>query len=163
MGSRQFSCGFGPLRVEKVNSGLDPWFITGFTDAEGCFRVSVSSDKSSRIGYSTKICYNITLHSRDLFILELIKSYFGGAGNISVQQTSNRCYYEVKSLEEIIKYILPHFDQYPLISNKLADYMLFKEIVLIIRDKGHLTELGLQEIMNRRATLNFGLSCASTD
>lgn len=108
--------------------------------------------------YSIKICYNITLHSRDLFILELIKSHFGGVGNISVQQISNRCSYEIKSLKDIIKYILPHFYQYPLISNKLADYTLFKEIVLIMQDKGHFTESGLQEIVNRRATLNFGLS-----
>ena len=73
------------------NSALDPWFITGFTDAEGCFRVSVILDKSSRIGFSVKICYNITLHSRDTFVLEQIKAYFVGIGNISVQQASNRC------------------------------------------------------------------------
>lgn len=117
-------------------------------------------DNNSRTGFTIKICYNITLHSRDLFILEQIKAYFGGIGNVSVQHTNNRCYYEVQSLDDILNYVLPHFDQYPLVSNKLGDYILFREIVLIMQDKGHLTESGLQEIMNRRATLNFGLSDA---
>ena len=46
-----------------------------------------------------------------------------------------------------------------MISNKRADYILFKEIVLVRHDKGHLAESGLQKkIVNKRATLNFGLS-----
>lgn len=38
-----------------------------------------------------------------------------------------------------MKVIIPHFDKYPLATQKLADYMLFKEIVSLMKIKEHLT------------------------
>jgi hypothetical protein len=35
------SCGY---------AAIDPWFITGFTDAEGCFSLSVVRNKKSKVG-----------------------------------------------------------------------------------------------------------------
>ena len=55
-------------------------------------------------------------------------------------------------------YIIPHLDKYPLISKKKADYELFKRIVFIMRDKLHLTDKGLQEIVNLKASMNKGVS-----
>jgi hypothetical protein len=40
---------------------LDPWFITGFTDAEGCFLVSIIKDKEYRLGWSVSPRYQINL------------------------------------------------------------------------------------------------------
>jgi hypothetical protein len=54
--------------------------------------------------------------------------------------------------------VIPHFDSYPLISKKYADYLLFKKVVTIIRNKGHLSQEGLQEIMSIKANMNKGLS-----
>ncbi len=65
---------------------------------------------------------------------------------------------DIRSLEQISTFILPRFDAYPLISNKKADYDLFKRIIAIMKSKEHLTDIGLQEIVNIRATLNRGLS-----
>jgi len=31
-------------------SNLSPWFITGFTDAEGCFSISIYKDSTRPIG-----------------------------------------------------------------------------------------------------------------
>lgn len=54
--------------------------------------------------------------------------------------------------------IIPHFDKYPLISQKRSDYILFKNIVELM-DKGeHLKEDSLIKIVNLRAALNRGLS-----
>jgi hypothetical protein len=50
------------------------------------------------------------------------------------------------------------FDKYSLISRKRGDYLLFKQILSIIKLKEHLTLQGIQKIINIRATLNFGLS-----
>jgi len=33
-----------------VSGAIDPWFITGFTDAEGCFLVGVYRNKESKTG-----------------------------------------------------------------------------------------------------------------
>ena len=50
------------------------------------------------------------------------------------------------------------FEEYPLISQKRGDYLLFKQILSIMQLKEHLTLEGLQKIINIRATLNYGLS-----
>ena len=34
-----------------VSSSLNPWFITGFSDAEGSFVVSIYKNKNSKLGW----------------------------------------------------------------------------------------------------------------
>lgn len=47
-----------------------------------------------------------------------------------------------------------------MITQKRADYLLFKKVILIIKRKEHLTLDGLQAIVDIRATLNKGLTPA---
>lgn len=66
--------------------------------------------------------------------------------------------FRVTSLKDIVNVIFPHFDKYPLITQKRADYLLYRKAVMLIADKKHLTETGLQEILDIRASINLGLS-----
>lgn len=54
--------------------------------------------------------------------------------------------------------IINHFDKYPLITQKYADYLLWREIIMIISRKEHLIQKGLLAIISLRASLNLGLS-----
>lgn len=49
-------------------------------------------------------------------------------------------------------------EKYPLITQKLVDYQLFKCVVDLMNRKEHLTPAGLQEIVNLKASINRGLS-----
>jgi hypothetical protein len=40
---------------------IDPWFITGFTDAEGCFLLSVARYKEYRLGWRVILRFQISL------------------------------------------------------------------------------------------------------
>lgn len=64
----------------------------------------------------------------------------------------------VNSVQELTNLIIPHFLSYPLLSQKAADFYLFKQIVELILTKTHLTDEGLQQIINIRASMNWGLS-----
>jgi len=66
--------------------------------------------------------------------------------------------FRVTSLKDITSVIFPHFYKYPLITQKKADYLLYKQAVLLIAEKKHLTEAGFQEILNIKASINLGLS-----
>jgi hypothetical protein len=68
------------------------------------------------------------------------------------------CAFRVTAPKQISEKIIPHFDKYILISQKQADYLLFKEIINLIIQGEHLKEEGLQSIINIRASLNLGLS-----
>ena len=50
-----------------------------------------------------------------------------------------------------------HFLKYPLLSQKQVDFFLFKAVVELVNANEHLTLLGLQKIVNIKASLNKGL------
>lgn len=61
---------------------LNPFFITGFTDAEGTFSCIIKKNNRYRLGWRVDIVFQIGLHKKDLDLLKLIKSYFGEIGSI---------------------------------------------------------------------------------
>jgi hypothetical protein len=140
----------------QIKSNLNYWFITGFTDAEGMFGISLIKSPSTRLGWTIHLNFQIGLHKKDIELLNNIKTTLGGVGSIS--EKGDEAYFRVQSLEQIFNVIVPHFDKYPLITQKLADYILFREIVMKMLQKEHLNKKGLQEIVNIRASLNLGLS-----
>jgi len=54
--------------------------------------------------------------------------------------------------------IISHFERYPLIYQKRADYLLFKQVVELVKCKDHLTIKGLHKIVSTRASMNKGWS-----
>ena len=98
---------------------FNPWFITGFTDAEGSFVISLVKDLKTKTGWNILVRFKIDLHKKDLFILEGIQKYFGGKGRIASTGKNRESFsFVVSSRKEISAFIIPHFDRYPLISQK---------------------------------------------
>lgn len=64
--------------------------------------------------------------------------------------------FRVESTKEL-QVIIDHFDRYPLISAKVADYLLFKQCYNLIVLKEHLTLDGLLKLVGLKASLNLGL------
>ena len=107
------------------------------------------------MGYRVQAIFKITLDNKDYDLLCQIKDYFGGGsitkhGNTTLQ-------YTIKSLKDL-NIIISHFDKYPLISQKWADYQLFKSAVFLLKNKVHLTREGFNMILSIRASINLGLS-----
>ena len=86
-----------------------------------------------------------------------LKDYFGVGG--VYQHTGNMYRYKVSSIKDTLNVIIPHFDKYPLITQKRADFEIFKQIIQIL-SKGPLKLSDLQEVINLKAGLNKGLSPA---
>ena len=144
------------IRFYSTKQRLDPFFITGFTD--GCFRVNIIKDNKSRTGWLIQPSFQIDLHERDIELLQEIQRYFGGRGNI-LKKPLGQLIYRVGSFAHIIEVIIPHFDTYPLITDKQADYLLFRAVIIdIMREKKHLTLQGVKDIVAIKTSLNKGLS-----
>ena len=143
--------------TNKLPQLKEPWFISGFTDAEGCFLVLVRKSPKNKLGWQLEANFSINLHVRDIELLRLIQAYFGGVGRIGKERNNCRDF-TIGSLDQIITKVIPHFDKYPLKTNKYADYLLFKQVVMMMQRGEHLTIEGLQKIINIRASINKGLS-----
>jgi len=134
---------------------LNPYYITGFTDGEGCFSLSLHQEKRMFTGWQIKPIFSIALHNRDINILEAIQRTFG-VGKI-YKHGAYSIQYRVSSLKDI-KIIIAHFDNYPLITKKCIDYLLFKQAFSLMEKKEHLTNEGLLKLISIKSVLNRGLS-----
>ena len=136
-------------------STLDPWFITGFVDAEGCFMIGLTKSELYRSGYQVTAIFKISLHRKDYDLLCQIRDYFGVG--IITKHGETTLQYMVRSIKDL-NVILSHFDAYPLFSQKRSDYILFKQAIVLIKNKEHLTKQGLKNILSLKASINLGLS-----
>lgn len=136
---------------------INPWFITGFVDAEGSFTVSVLKSSNLHIGWQVGARFQLTLHKKDFSLLREIQAFFGGKGKI-VLSKNNTCVFRVDSLKDTLKVIIPHFNVYLPLTQKLGDYLFFRDIVIMMNNKEHLTKEGLNKIVSIKASLNHGLS-----
>lgn len=137
---------------------LDPNWVTGFSDAEGCFTVSISKSSKMAVGWQVFPCFKINVHQKDRAVLEMIQTFFDGVGNITTHG-KNTIQYRVYSVADL-SLIINHFDLYPLLTKKQVDYILFKQIYELIKNKEHLNIDGLKKIAMLRASMNWGLSNA---
>jgi len=74
-------------------------------------------------------------------LLLQIKSFFNEVGNIYIVK-NNAITYQIRTVSEIIKIIIPHFEKYPLISKKRNDYIIFKKIIKLMDKNEHLCKDG---------------------
>ena len=95
----------------------------------------------------------IHLHLKDINLLKEIQSYFG-VGNINYQNKNTTCVYSVGSISDLINVVFPHFEKYPLLTEKQADFEIFKEIVTMMSKKQHLSQEGLNKIISLKSSLN---------
>ena len=79
-------------------------------------------------------------------------------GKITIRKKDGSAYFTVKSVKDLVNVIIPHFDKYPLLTKKQADYELFKQIVIIMYNKQHLSTEGLNKVISLKASLNKGLT-----
>lgn len=139
-----------------VQAGLDPYWVTGFTDAEGSFSIDVSKQSNTNSGRKVNPEFRINLHLRDILLIRKIHSFFG-VGSV-YERENDVAIYSVKSLEDIKNIIIPHFDKYPLITQKKADYILFKEVINLLNKKAHRDTEGVKKIIGFKSSMNKGLS-----
>jgi hypothetical protein len=147
------------LYTNIISIPILPWFITGFVDAEGCFTLIARKSPRSSQGWKIEANFIINLHKKDRKLLNVIQKYFGDIGRLS-KERNGCCDFTVSYIKQIITVIIPHFDKYLLITQKQADYILFRKAVLMMNNGKHLTSEGLNRIINIRASINRGLTPA---
>jgi len=143
------------LSKPSVPVNISPWFITGLSDAEGCFDFSISNSKTINTGFSVKPRFRITAHKRDIVLLYMVKEYFN-CGNISKIDVKDCLDYTVSDQNSIFNIIIPFFNKYPLRGTKHLDYLDWLKGLKIVKNKGHLTIEGLCEIRLIKTNSNTG-------
>ena len=150
------------MGADNQQERLDAFWISGFTDGEGCFHISINRILGMSLGWQVLPEFRIVQHEKDEFVLYKIKEYFG-FGNVKINRTDHhgtRKEFRVRGLENLNK-IIEFFRQYPLKTSKRKDFEIFSEVIEMMNEKKHLTKEGLDNIaklisnMNRKPNLKY--------
>lgn len=135
------------------NNILNPNFVTGLTDAEGCFLIlSPKNNKTnSKVYFSLK--YKISMLNNEVELLKMVKSFFDCG--VLRQNKNGTTDFEINDFSSLKIVLIPHFLKYPLRGTKYLDFLSFKEASLIF-DKGeHLKEEGINKLCLLKKNMNI--------
>ena len=132
---------------------VDPQWVVGFTDAEGCFMVKIIKSSAFKLGVQTQLYFQITQSSRDVSLIKKLVAYLD-CGVIVEAQEGQMVNFVVTKLSDITDIILPFFDKFELKGFKRYNYAYFKQAVEVFRKKQHLTPSGLKLIREMKEKMN---------
>ena len=124
----------------------DNHWLAGFSDADASFQIKLINRNSK-----TEIRLNFQIDQKRDYILLLIKNYLGG--NLGYRKNQDTYYYGSTSFGSAKK-VINYFDQYHLLSSKHINYLKWRKAYIIIQNKEHLNQFGIEKIIKLKMTMN---------
>jgi hypothetical protein len=141
-----------PVFPVVILIALNPYFITGLTEAEGSFSINKHKDKRAKYGVNISLRFKITMLTNETQLLNMVK-YFFNCGNLYVCKDGT-INYEIKDINSINEFVIPHFIKYPLRGTKYLDFIDFKHALDLIKSKAHYTKEGIDLLSKVSLTMN---------
>ena len=133
---------------------LDPEWIAGFVDGEGCFHVGIAQHADMRSGVQVLPEFTVVQHARDAKVLHALKAHF--ECGVVRSNHDDRMAYRVRGHEQLLRRIVPFFVRHPLRTVKRADFVKFRRVVLMMEAGRHLQPEGVEQIRRIAAGMNRG-------
>jgi len=136
--------------IPKNEPSLRNAWLSGFTDSEGCFSITIrkTTGFSIRFILSQKHEENLTLLSKLILLLNV--------GQIENHYKKDNFSYIVSGLKNCSKIIESnYFEQFPLKTNKKNSYILWKELYTNLLNKDHLNPLLRTDLIKKSKLINF--------
>ena len=129
------------------------YYLAGFADGEASFNVVFRKRKDYAMPWKISLCFNVS--QKDRVILALFKKHLR-CGTLRSRE-DGVWYFEVNNFDAIQNNVIPFFKKFGFLSaKKKRDFSKFGQIAKIIADKNHLTESGVQKILEIRKEMNDG-------
>ena len=144
------------LDNSKPGGKMHPWYVTGLVEGEGCFSVSFNKRARLKVGIETRPSFSVSLASRDLELIKALRDFFG-CGGIRFCRQDRTYKYEVRSIDDLWKRIIPHFRKFPLRGSKAEDFEKFVEICDLVRRSHHLNPEYLRHIIELAYSMNVSV------
>ena len=128
-------------------------YFAGFVDGEGSFHLSFRRRADYKLPWKISLCLNVS--QKDKVILELLKRHLG-CGTIRYKG-DGVWMYEVNNFRAICENVIPFFERFGFLSTKKKrDFAIFKQMVRLITDKAHLSQIGVARLLKLRRKMNDG-------
>jgi hypothetical protein len=132
----------------NITDDLENYWLAGFSDADASFQIKII-DRNDRPKSEIRLKFQVDQKKRN--ILELIHNKFGGY--IGYRQNLDTYYYQSTSFGSAKK-VVDYFDHFHLLSSKYINYLKWRKAYLIVQDREHLTDKGIDKIIKLKNTMN---------
>ena len=130
---------------------LNPQYVTGFCDGEASFSVTLSPRGDF---WEVRPSFSVSQNKLSRGILYQLKEFFE-CGYVRPSRGDNTYKYEVCSLKDLATKVIPHFEKYPLKTQKQRNFKGLKKIVHLMERKEHLHQRGVIEILEIMEKINL--------
>ena len=143
------------LNNTPVSITLQDAWLSGFTDAEGCFNVSITANSRYTLGHVIKMRY--LLDQKYSLILNKICELFG-FGKVTLRSGTDNVYRYTATGFKSLNYVILYFKVFPLHTKKAISFEKWLTVHNKVSDKFHLTEEGLAKVRILQKQINLNNS-----
>lgn len=130
-------------------------YIVGFVEGEGMFYIGIVPSKETKTGWQVIYFLKVSQNPIGKIVLERIKERLGCGyikANSLTDRTDRSLAYVVRDLPSLRDIVIPFFEG-KLIIKKDA-FEKFKQVILLVSQKKHLTSEGMIEILSLAYSMN---------
>jgi len=128
-------------------------YLAGFVDGEGSFSIAVIKHPMQRLGWMINPCFQVYQHEKHREVLELCKFVFQTGIIYRKSGAHPVLNFSINSFRGLTEKVIPFFDKYPLVV-KAETYKIFRDIVMAMTRKEHITIDGFKRIVELAYTTN---------
>lgn len=149
--------GFDTIKLNStaVSVTLQDAWLSGFTDAEGCFNVSITANARYALGHVIKMRY--ILDQKDSIILNKICGLFG-FGKVTLRSGTEDVYRYTATGFKTMNDVISYLKLFPLRTKKAFSFEKWLTVHGLVSNKLHLTEEGLAQIRILQKQININNS-----
>ena len=160
------SNGYGPFTLLPIDSSslLSNSWLAGFIDADGGFKIRHTQeirDESGKLTRKGRIACSLVLEQRmetksGLSYLKILTTMCNTFNcNLTTSTHSERTYFvfAISSMVQL-SLLVSYLDQHPLMGSKYLDYIAWRSVYFLIRDRAHLTPEGSTLIAKYKSEIN---------
>jgi hypothetical protein len=139
------------ISLLAVPTLTDAW-ISGFTDAEGCFNVAILKRSNTVTGFRVILRFLLDQKNAQPTLL-WIRNLFG-FGNVALRNETTGVYrYSVDSFKGLVS-VRDYFIAFPLKSKKAESFTQWNKVYTMVLNGDHLSTPGLEEIRVLAKSIN---------
>jgi len=143
------------LNNTPVSITLQDAWLSGFTDAEGCFNVSITASTRYSLGHVIRMRY--ILDQKDSVILNKIYELFG-FGKVTLRSGTENVYRYTVTGFKVLNDVIAYFKLFPLQTKKALSFEKWLTVHNQVSNKLHLTEEGLAQVRTLQKQINLNNS-----
>jgi len=122
-------------------------YMVGMFIGDGWFFIYIKIDPD-KPKIKIVVALNIIQSTDCIQLLNAFQTTFDGKGAIVADSAKKAAYvYKLEGVKNCVQYVIPLFNQYKFSSTKQKQYDLFREVVLLLNEKKHLTPEGLDKVI----------------